>query len=566
MKFKKFLRGGTGKATLAAVTAAVVAVLLGLNLVLTYFGVQKLLYIDMTPESFYTVSDEMAKHTSFINELEDDDRRITITFCSDPDVLMASQITRLTYFLALGLENMYDRVDVETVNVAYNPTAVSKYKATSLTDIAPTDIIISYGDRYRVIGANALWVSDSEDNLYSYNGEYRMTSILMSVTAKNRPAAYFVTNHGETYYDSENPSREENEAARELYYLLSDRGLAVKTWDLSREGDVPEDCVLLIINNPKTDFEVDETQLGSFSYISETEKLDRYLVMEQGSIMVAADPASLQKMPAFNSFLYEWGFDISGSVVVDDEYYMATDDGSHTKIFGAYDTDEASYGMAIYENFATLPSAPLMAFSNTGYINCSFGPSGGGNEDGSVSIDRNYAPFFYSSDVAKAKETDTDGILTDNVTHDAARKGRMDLSAVTTRMKIDQYTGEYQYSYVFCTPSGDAFSNDILGEASYANFDVMSALVENISRIDEHASLELGGVSMNSEKLGGKPFLVQTILETNTTEYNSDTMEEEIILRGLNSSSRTVLTVLVMLAPALVLALGIFVRTKRKFR
>ena len=566
MKFKNFLRGGAGKSALVVVTAIGLVAILALNLLLTYLGVQKLLYIDMTPEGFYTLSDEMVKHTSFIDGLDNDDRKITITFCADPDALIGNQTLRLPYFLALGLENRYSRVEVETVNVNYNPTAVSKYKATSRTQISPTDIIVSYGDRYRIIGANALWVNDTDDNLYSFNGEYKMASILMSVTAKNRPAAYFVTNHGEVYYDAENPSRVENEDARAIYDLLTERGLEVKTVDLSSVDDVPEDCVLLIINNPTTDFAVDNDQLDNFSYVSETEKLDRYLVREYGSIMVAVDPSELQSMPSFEGFLYEWGFEINGSIVVDDKYYMATDEGDHTRIFGAYDTDEASYGMAIYEDIASLPSAPLMAFSGTGYITCSIKPDKTQNEAGTLSVSRKYAPFFYSSDVAKAKELDSQGQISGTVVHDAGRKGRMDLSAVTTRMEIDQVTAEYKYSYIFCTPSADAFSNSILGEASYSNYDVMSSLVENISRIDEYASLELGGVSMNSTRLGGKPFLDQKIYTTNTTDYSEITGEEEIILMGLNSSSRIALTVIVMIAPCALLVLGIVVRTKRKFR
>lgn len=566
MKLKNFLRGGAGKSAVAAVTAVGLILIFALNLLLTYFGVEKLLYIDMTPEGLYTLSDEMVEYTSFIDELENDDRRITITFCADPDTLIGSQTLRLPYFMALGLEKLYDRVDVETVNVTYNPTAVSKYKATSLTTISPTDIIISYGDRYRIIGAKAMWVNDTDDKLYSFNGEYKMASILMSVTAKNRPAAYFVTNHGETYYDAENPSRVENAEAQAIYDLLSDRGLEVKTVDLSAVDDVPSDCVLLVINNPTSDFAVDGSQLGSFEYISETEKLDRYLVAEQGAIMVAADPVKLKNMPAFDGFLYEWGFDVSDGIVVDHDYYMAADDGSHTKIYGAYDTDEASYGMAIYESLASLPSAPMMAFSSTGYITCTLGPDKVTNESGTVSIDRNYAPFFYSSDGAKAYKVTESGEISSTVEYDAGRKGRMDLSAVTTRMEINQETAEYTYSYVFCTPSADAFSNEILGDASFANFDVMSALVENISRIDEHASLELGGVSLNSPKLGGKPLLDVTIYKTNTTEYSEETREEEIILRGLNPSSRTALVIIIMLVPAAVLSAGIYVRTRRKYK
>ena len=209
----KSVRGGRISAVL---TALVIVLVIALNLLLTYFGGAALWLADMTPEGLYTVSDDMKKYTSFINELDNDERKITITFCSDPDVLVSTENTRVPYFLALGLQSIYDRVEVKAVNVQYNPTAVSKYKATSLSTIDATDIIVSYGDRYRVVDAKSFWLNDGEGNLYSFNGEYKLTSIIMSVVAKNRPVAYFVPNHGETYYDASNPSREENAEAEAI--------------------------------------------------------------------------------------------------------------------------------------------------------------------------------------------------------------------------------------------------------------------------------------------------------------------------------------------------------------
>ena len=546
---------------LSAVTAVAVVLILALNLLLTYVGGQNLIFADMTTEQLYTVSPEMKEHTSFIEGLAGD---VNITFCTDPDMLTMTSSTRAPYFLALGLAKLYDNVKVKTVNVEYNPTAVLKYKANSLSQINPTDIIVSYGDRYRVISSNNFWVNDSDGNLYSFNGEYKMASVIMSVTAVNRPKAYFTVGHGETYYDTSDPTREENDAAQAIYDLLTERGLEVLTVDLSdpEVTDVPEDCVLLVINNPRSDFEYDRAGLDSFEYVSETEKLDRYLVMRQGAIMVAKDPSV--SLPSFDGFLYEWGFDIADTVVRDEDNYMISEDGGYQKIIGAYDTDKDSYGMAIYENYASLPSAPAMVFKDTGYINCSYGPGMSTNEPGTNVTNRNYAPFFYSSTSAKAYAPGAGGYT--DLAYDAYTSGKMHIAGVTTRMEINQTTAEYKYSYLYCSPSKDAFSNEILGNSSYANYDITSSLVENISRIDEHASMELGGTSFNSSKMGGKVLLNVSMSETSKTEYNPVTGEDEIVTKGITSADITFLSVLLAVAPIAIAALGIVVRVKRKYK
>ena len=552
MHSRKFRYGSVS----VVLTCFFIAAVIIFNVIFTALATKFMWYIDMTSEELYTVSDATWA------ALEEVDKDVKIIFCSDPDILVASETLRVPYFLALGLENIYDRVKVETVNVEYNPTAVSKYKATSLSSIEGSDIIVSYGDRYRVVDAKSFWINDTKGNLYSFNGEYKLTSIIMSVVAKNRPVAYFVNNHGETYYNAANPTREENHAAEAIYNLLTERGLATKPLDLSAVSDIPDDCVLLIINNPTKDFTYNSDELDSFGYVSETEKLDRYLVMNQGAIMVSVDYKL--DLPNLEGFLFEWGFDMADALVIDDENALASSGDLSTKIIGQYDTDEESYGMAIYEPLATLPTAPVMAFSNTSYLTSSFGPSETSGEPGTNIVSRNYAPFFYSSDKAYAKLYENGAL--GGVVHDASKIGKMHLSAVTTRMEIDQITAEYKYSYVFCTPSADAFSNDVLGNSSYANFDVMSALVENMSRIDEYASIDLGGTSFNSSSTGGKPLLNTSLSTQPVYEYDDNRGEEVMIFAPFTDAAKGIFTAFVILVPIAALILGIAVRVKRKYK
>ena len=267
------------------ITLASVVILLGLNLVLSYFGQQKTIFLDMTPEGLYTLSDLMVEECDeMFKELKEknENQKVKIIFCTDPDYLTASTESRLTYFMALKLQNQYPgMVDVETVNVRMNPTAVAKYKTTSLSKINASDVIVSYGDRYRIMSSQKFWVVGSND-IYHYNGEYRIASLIKSVTAISQPIAYFVTDHNETYYDPQSPESEMSISMAGFADLLTDRGLDIKTLRLSEVERVPDDCALLIINNPKTDFTYDESRLDEFGYVSDTEKLDRYLVMKQG--------------------------------------------------------------------------------------------------------------------------------------------------------------------------------------------------------------------------------------------------------------------------------------------
>ncbi len=533
------------------ITVGIIAAVLAVNYLLVHLISKNAFYIDMTPETLYTLSDEMKSECAFIDELTGEDK-IEIIFCQDPDKLTSNTVTRVPYFMALQMQRYYDNLSVKTVNVTYNPTALSKYKTTSLTEIAPDDIIISYGNTYRIVSAESFWMTTSENTYFSYNGEYKMASLIMSVTAKDKPVAYFTVGHGETYYDKNNPDSAGSIASAGLYDLLTERGLRVGTIDLSSE-EIPEDCALLIINNPTEDFKYDKSQASSFFYVSETKKIDRYLRKEQGALMVARDYRAVG-LSNLDAFLYEWGFSFGSSLVTDSENHIGSDQDTD-KVIGVYEKESNSYANAIYGEFASLASAPNTVFLNTGYVECSFYETDMRYEDGSSSANITYNSFMKTHESAVA--TAGDGKLD-------RKDEALDLAGVSVRYDVNENTGESKCSYVFCAASADFFSNELLYNNSYANFDIVSAAVNNISRTDAYASMDLGGSSMNSSKYGGKQLVYDTLSETTATIYNPDATFKGT-LKPFTSGVKRTAVIISVLVPLVPLCACVVVKLKRKY-
>ena len=538
------------------ITLVTVILAIALNLVLGYFGLNKTLFLDLTYEGFYTLTDTMKKECSFIEEL---DREVEIIFCDDPDRLISQTVTRVLYFMSLMLDNSFENIKTRTVNVALNPTAVSKYKTTSLAEIEADDVIISYGDRYRVVKAEVFWYRDGEDNLFSYNGEYKMASLLKSVTAFSNAgsaSAYFLTGNGETFYDAARP--DENRELLNFIHVLEDAGLTVKTLNLATE-EIPDDCALIVINNPTEDFLPDPDRENDFYYVSPIEKLDRYLISNYGTVMVAKDHK--RELPLFEEFLREWGFEFENALVKDTENNIADADDTKTQIIGAYNTDENGYGMGIYSEFAGLQSAPKFIMTDTGYMKCAYGASDSVFENGTAGTSRIYSPVIFTSNKATAYTKDEDG----NYSLLYANEGQKDVVAVTVRKQLNSVTNENKYSYVMCANSAEFFTSYFLGSSAYSNYDVLVAAATNMTRSDEYASIDLGGTSQNSSSYGGKMLISDKMTVLGESIYYKDASTPIKQNHGLATSEIVVYSVFIFLLPVALAVVGIVVKIKRKY-
>jgi hypothetical protein len=566
MNFKK--TGAKRNKLFSLLTLSVLILALALNFLFTYFGQKHTLFLDTTPEGLYSPTDKFIEECAFLDEIaakEDGTSEIKVIFCSDPDILIENTGTRATYFTLVRLASIYKNLKIETVNVQTNPTAVAMYKATSLSTILPTDIIFAYGDRYRIINAQKMWTKGSSGTLFSYNGEYRIAGILKSVTAIDMPSAYFLIGHGETYFDPNTnhtynslldaqgkpvPVTDKDASLESFAALLSARGLEIKLLDLSKHERVPEDCALLIINNPTEDFTYDETRLDELSYVSDIEKIDRYLVMNQGAVMINKDYAVT--LPNFENFLYEWGFEFDNTQVKDSIFSLEDESNTQSLIISEYNKDENSYGYAIYGSFASLSSSPITVFSDSGAIKPSFLDGIYDSEAGTPNTHKRFVEFLSSSKNAMKYGKNE---LTGKYDAPASEAGVHTLAALSIRSEINTYTSEEVYSYLFCTASAEFFTNKLVSNASFANYDVLSGLIDNISRIDLFGSLDIGGTSPNSNSFGGKQLVSTDIGTEDTKVYTPDGKDVLRINHRITNAEIGFYTAVVLLIP---IALAIY--------
>ncbi len=592
MKNKPFASKSTRTKIFTVISLVSILLLLALNIWVTKFGIFGNAYIDMTEEGLYTLTPEMKNACD--NLFDELDGEIEIIFCDDRDHIIKDISTRVVYYMAVAMSKRADNLTVSAVNVNMNPTAVAQYKTTSLTEIDSGNIIISYdsgakangvnNSRYRVVRADNFWRAWSDNRVYSYDGEYQMMSYIMSLTLVDRPAAYFVTDHEETYYDVTNPENPMNRETGVFVDLLHDRGFEVKNLSISElitEAEkesaetgktviprIPDDCILLIINNPKTDFRYDSDKATSFAYVSETEILDRYMTEERGSIMVSLDYDSArlnnggEKLSNLEDFLAEWGIECTGLKVTDDKNFVDNTRNDHSTIIADYELEAETYASSIYGTFASMTSSPRLVIDDSGVLRTSFGIGQSANEPGSAQTLRIFTPFIYSMGDSLTYTKDDYGEY-----NTLADDGKQIVAALGSRQTTDQDNGNLTFSYVFCSASPTFFSSDILGNASYANFDIISSLVQDICRLESYADESLGGDGANNKKLFGKVLVDPAIRDAD--EHKQIFVEggstESVSTLGLTDSRRAWATVIVFIAPVVIAIVGVVVTVRRKY-
>ena len=507
------------------------ALLLVLSVGLAGLVSSRSVWLDLTPEGLYSLSrlmvDQCEKIERDIKEKQID-RTIKITFCDDPDHLMADYQTRYVYVMAKEIEQHFDFVTVDTCNVTLNPTAVDRYRVVSSTSIPPTSVIVSCGDQYRIYSSAQFWLAGSDDDgnstgLYSFNGEYKIATAFFSLLAITTPKAYFLVNHGERYFVS--PADEahadlragagQDEDLAAFYNLLLKAGLSVDYLDLSGMNAVPDDCALLIVNRPTSD--LGGGDLYSFSDRTEVEVLDRYISDGNGAIMFFKDPdVTLLNL---EQFCEKWGISyIDGATVGRKLKTGETTD----LVRGVYNTDESTVAYSVYKTLASVSSSPDVVTSGSGAVKLAWRESEG-ELSGNFMGKRLYADFLYAPtkdpndphDYGSALYAiDGGGIVSDD-------SQRYAVAAISTRYWSDSYSLEKYYSYVFCAASSALIGNEYLENPSYGNADVFFSLVRYLSRNDQYADLALGSESFNSENMGGKKLVMSKLSSTAYTDYGS---------------------------------------------
>ena len=199
------------------------------------------------------------------------------------------------------------------------------------TTILKTSVIFRSGDNYRVLTSNLYedfyFLNENSEPL-AYCGEEVFLSLMLWVQKEEHPVAYFTTSH------SENPDGS-------LARLLAAAGYKISTVNLRRE-DIPDDCDLLVINAPVSDFE-----RSGGNVVSEMDRLTKY-ADRGGALYVSLDPFLKTSLPVLEGFLKEYGVSVSRSeidgesfsnIVTDNAQGITTD--GYTLV-GRFDTEGVS--------------------------------------------------------------------------------------------------------------------------------------------------------------------------------------------------------------------------------
>lgn len=283
------------------ITALVIAAVVLFNVIFSALASKYLWYIDLTREGIYTLSDncidliEEAFGEAEARRQEEgvtEDLKVKIKFCDLEDNVMENTSHRYVLMTAKELADRFpEYVEIEYINIWENPTAVEKYKASTLSNIYSTDIIVESGTEYRVYSLEKFYLTNSGASTpWAYYGEKRFASGILAVTQAYSPVAGILTGHGEQFLDSQ------------LGELLELAGYKIEVISDLANTELPDNCRLLVSYNPSADF----LAADSISDISEISVLNAFLEDNSHSFMVFMSPSS-PILPNLENYLALWG-------------------------------------------------------------------------------------------------------------------------------------------------------------------------------------------------------------------------------------------------------------------
>ncbi len=509
---RKFRYGGVT----AALTALVVAIVIVLNIAVSTLGARFNWYTDMTPHMLFTLSDacieliqngdpefntespvEMVEKIRAENKAyneanglspedtgyKDENIKINIIFCEERDVVESAMASNYICKTADELATKFsDYIDLKFYDIVRNPSKVSKFQVTSTSTIAPSDVIVEFGTEFRIYTQKAFFDIDSTTGeAWAYNGEKKLTAGILTVTRAEAPVACFTVNHGETTPDSA------------LRTTLEDAGFTVQNIDLSSGEPIPEDCRLIVIYNPQSDFHLGSTK----GDIDEINILNDYLD-KSNALMVFMDPKTNkgQRLTVLEDFLETWGIsydrytDISGTYpyVIKDSANSLTADGF--SVVGNYATD--GFGSTITSSMTQGEYPRKVVFPNAMSISPAadlYTPTRYTNPD---NPDDQYDYYEYSSNnvtrkmfnlfvSAEGAEAFANGINVGKAT----AKNPFSLMTVTIedrQLQEDNYSLIDDFSYVIACGTTSFATDEYLNSDSIGNSELLLSVFRVIGR------------------------------------------------------------------------------------
>lgn len=288
---KDILRSGLWS---AAITVAVIVLAILVNLIVRAIPT-KYTEFDLSEAGLYTLSDSSKE---IARNLEQDVKIYYLCETGSEDAIISKL---LDHYAAES-----SHITWELKDPAVYPTFAAQYSA---QDAENGSLIFVCGENSTVLDAADLYEYDYSDYYttgsanVSFDGENKITAALYRLTSGESLHAYYTTNHGEQALTST------------LTDALENQNITVEALDLLN-STIPDDCDLLIINDPADDFS------SAGALVDEMGQLRSYL-SNGGKILLTTD--SYYNTPNLDALTAEFGLSRTEGLVVegDSGHYMS---------------------------------------------------------------------------------------------------------------------------------------------------------------------------------------------------------------------------------------------------
>lgn len=327
-----------------SMTAAIIAMIIMLNVIAYALTSQFSLYLYSPQVDDLSLTG--ASEDIFADAIESD-KKVKIMFCMAEEDVSKHNTGSYVYRTAKSLAEKHPTlVSLDFINVITKQDSqgnfidISKYQKDMRgfdTLIKKSSVIFECGDNYRVItdnysvdGFSDFYTYDESGNITSYNGEEFITAMVGWVLNDEHKVAYFTLGHSEVSSSS-------------LTTLFACAGYYVNTINL-RDGEVPDDAGVVVISNPKHDFE--QAAAGS-GVRTEMERLKSY-IEGGGNLYVSLDPYA-SKLTVLEGFLEKYGVATS---------YAETEEGFKVRtLVRDVNNSITTDGYSIISSFSDTPAA-----------------------------------------------------------------------------------------------------------------------------------------------------------------------------------------------------------------
>ncbi|SHF37743.1 ABC-type uncharacterized transport system involved in gliding motility, auxiliary component [Caldanaerobius fijiensis DSM 17918] len=271
------------------VTAILLAILILVNVILA----QKPIKWDMTKTGQYSLSDQTKQ---VLKNLKTD---VTVyAFFKDGSGSKDRVKSLLDEYSTVS-----KRVKVIFIDPDKDPATAKKY---GVTDYDTTVFIAGSGanEKRQVVNGYDIFGMSQDPTQSTFNGEQEFTQAIINVTQQKKINAYIIQGHDEL-----------NSIDYMLTFKnsLTGEGYYVNDLNMAQSGGIPKDAKLIVIANPKRDF--NQQEMNALK--------DYFNKGGKAIIMMGAENGPLTQK-SINELLSQWGVKVQNDVVVDPgrNYFM----------------------------------------------------------------------------------------------------------------------------------------------------------------------------------------------------------------------------------------------------